>query len=122
MKTLIKLTLILIALTLVACCDAVYESATIDVPSVEIQQPVIVVTPEPTTVAPSPVLNPPIGVTVCPQGTNDQCGNSPTMLPVRPIVIEPNPEPVCIRNNEPLVIINNALTDNCGNTYGDVTL
>ena len=119
MKTLI--TIILTAL-LAACGDCPPEPlpTVIAAPVVVIPEPIV----EAPSVKPEPVVQAPVvtpePVTICPQSTASPCAPSPTPAPVRPIVIEPNPEPVCVRNTEPLVMINGTLTDNCGNKYGTV--
>jgi hypothetical protein len=106
-KTLLSI-MALAALT--ACGDGCIESVT--------QQTDVAVT-APVVVKPNPVLTPePI---FCPQSTG--CPPSPTPAPIRPIVVTPSPEPICVRDTSiALVLIDGLLTDNCGNKYGQTTI
>lgn len=96
MKTLIKLALITASISLIACGDGMHQvndnNAVVQV--IEVQEPII---------------NAPVEVIVITP--------EPYKLPNRVTVTSDNSIP-CIRDNDPLVIVNGVLTDNCGNKYG----
>ena len=111
MKTLIKLALITASMSLIACGDGVHQVSDNNAAAVtvEVQQPIID--------KPVEVVNTEPSIIVCPQNSANQCGDTPYKLPNRVTVTPDNSIP-CIRDNNPLVIVDGVLTDNCGNKYG----
>ena len=66
------------------------------------------------------IPKPPKPIVVCPESTSVGivCPISPYPVPLVPVVILPEPEPVCIRNEEPLAYVEPFWVDNCGAKYG----
>ena len=106
MKTLITITL---AALLTACGCGVEELPV----TVKVDAPLLV---EPT--LQTPVATPEPAMVACPQSNG--CEPSPVTMPVRNITIVEDTQTVCVRNDEPLAMIDGVLTDNCGNKYGVV--
>lgn len=110
--------LLVLSFSLVACGDICNEEV------VGVTTPPIVDAELTPVVAQPPVFEPvtPPEAIFCPQGTaTTGCLPSPAPLPIR--VIAPTPYPVkpCVRNSNPLVLIEGVLIDNCDNKYGSTT-
>ena len=103
------LLIILFTLALVACSDA--TDNTPSAATVQSVEPVEL----PASTHYTPTIEP---VQICAQ--SNSCPPNPEPLPTGrlPSVDNPNPEPVCLRDNAPLVDMGNYLMDNCGNEYG----
>ena len=116
MNTKIKILLSVVTFAiLTACgdCESVETGAAVIAPVATVGS-----TPPPQ--QPVPVITTTESDTVCPQTTS--CEPTPTPSPIRPIIVTPSPTPVCVRDESiTLVLINEVLTDNCGNKYGKVS-
>ena len=112
-KNILKIaSLLVLGFSLVACGDICDEEVAVVTtpPIIEVELTPVVTQP--------PVFEPvtPPETIFCPLGTATMgCPPFPAPLPIR--VIAPTPYPVkpCVRNSNPLVLIEGVLTDNCDN-------
>jgi hypothetical protein len=60
-----------------------------------------------------------VKVTYCAQNSDNRCPIAITALPPHRVTIAtPSPAPTCVRDSNPLILVDGVLTDNCGNKYG----
>jgi hypothetical protein len=108
-----KLLILALVAVLTACSDGC-ETVTV---TTVVATPVVA---EPAPIAPEPVLVTelsPEPILACPQGTG--CTTSPSLAPIRPIIIKQNSTPGCVRDESiALILVDGLLTDSCGNKYG----
>lgn len=111
-----KLILTLITAFIITACADCSE------PIEAINSPLVVpTTPEVNLTQPEPVITQPTVVVYCLQSVD--CVKPlpyPLPRPRKPIEVFPNPVGACIRDSTPLVLIDEVLTDNCGNKYEGV--